>query len=201
MIKYIIFDLGQVIVQVDLKTFLINYSREFETDPDRLINGQYDGVHQDFMVGKINGDEFHKKTCELFKYSIPIERFKKIWGTILRGEIEGTSVIVDQLHQQEYSLAVLSNTDPWHFEWCRRNIPVLQKVERFFLSYDLKMKKPDPGIFLHVAKEFNVKTSQCLFIDDSAENITQAKSLNFRTIHFEDAEQLKQELDIADINI
>jgi len=201
MIKYIIFDLGQVIVKVDLKKFLINFGQEFQIDPAILINGQYDGIHQDFMIGKINEDEFHKKTCDRFEQFVPIERFRHIWNTMLSGEMDGTSDIINKLHQQKYSLVVLSNIDPWHFDYCKRNIPVLQKFERLFLSYDLKMKKPDPEIFLQIAKELNARASQCLFIDDTIENIDQAQSLDFRTIHFENAQRLQQELELLNVKI
>ena len=199
--KYIIFDLGQVIVDVDLKTFLINSSQEFKIDPAILTNNQDDGVHEDFMIGKINGDEFHKRTCERFNHFVQIERFKDIWDTMLRGEIDGISDIIEKLHQQKYSLAVLSNTDSWHFEYCKINFPVLQKFERIFLSYELKMKKPDSEIFLKVTKELNIDPNDCVFIDDSTANIAQAEKLNFRVVHFKNAEQLSQELVLMDIKI
>jgi HAD superfamily hydrolase (TIGR01509 family) len=56
------------------------------------------------------------------------------------------------------------------------------------------MKKPDAEIFLTVANALHTKPEQCVFIDDVRENIASARSLNFKTIHFQDANQLRQEL-------
>ena len=194
MIKHIIFDLGQVLVKVDLKPFMYQFAREFKIELDAFKNSQNDGAYLDFQVGKINGEIFHRITCEHYHHFIPMNRLKEIWTSMLVGEVEGTVAIINKLHEKKHALSLLSNTDPWHFEYCEKIIPDLHKFEHKFLSYDLKMKKPDAEIFLTVVEKLNVETEHCLFIDDLEQNIASAKSLNFQTILFQDAEQLRCEL-------
>jgi HAD superfamily hydrolase (TIGR01509 family) len=113
---------------------------------------------------------------------------------MLAGEVEGTAEIINELLKKKYALSLLSNTDPWHYQDCEQKIRVLQKFERIFLSYDLKMRKPDAEIFITVAEKLAASPGECLFIDDLEENIEAAKSLNFNTILFQNAEQLRIEL-------
>lgn len=194
MIKHIIFDLGGVLVKVDLKPFIDQFSKAFKITPDELKKNENDGAYLDFQIGKINGADFHRITCEHYDQFIPINRFKKIWESMLVGQVDGTVEIINKLHKKKYALSLLSNTDSWHFEYCEKIIPDLHNFEHKFLSYDLKMKKPDAEIFLTVAEKLGTKPEQCLFIDDLEPNIASAKSLNFQTILFQEAEQLRREL-------
>lgn len=194
MIKHIIFDLGQVLVKVDLTPFMYQFTKEFKIEPNSFQDGQNGGVHLDFQVGKINGEDFHRITCERFNHFIPIGRFKEIWSSMLVGTVDGTADIVNRLHEKKHALSILSNTDPWHFEYCEKLVPDLQKFQHKFLSYNLKMKKPDADIFLTVVEKLGAKPEQCLFIDDLEKNVASAKSLNFQTILFQNAEQLRCEL-------
>jgi len=194
MIKHVIFDLGNVLVKVNLNPFVYQFSKTFKIEPSELKKNENDGAYLDFQVGKINGEEFHRITCEHYHHFVPIDRFKQIWSSMLVGEIDGTADIVRMLHEKKYALSILSNTDPWHFESCEQIVPDLQKFEHIFLSYNLKMKKPDAEIFLTVAEKLGAKAEHCLFIDDLEQNIASAKSLNFQTILFQNAALLRGEL-------
>lgn len=201
MINHIIFDLGQVLVQVDLKPFIDQFSKAFNIEPDKLKKNENDGAYLDFQVGRINGEDFHRITCEHYNYFVPIDQFKQIWASMLVGQVEGTVAIINKLHEKKHALSLLSNTDPWHFEYCKKILPDLHKFEHKFLSYDLKMKKPDAEIFLTVAEKLRAKPEHCLFIDDLANNVESAKSLNFQTILFQDAKQLWHELKEFDVEL
>ncbi len=194
MIKNIIFDLGQVLVKVDLNPFIYQFSKAFQIAPNEINKNGKDGAYLDFEIGKINGADFHRLICEHYNHFIPLDRLKAIWASMLVGEVEGTAAILKALHKKKYTLSLLSNTDPWHFEYCENSIPVLDKFSHKFLSYDLKMKKPDAEIFLAVAEKLAAKPEYCLFIDDLEENVASAKSLNFQTILFQNADQLRREL-------
>ena len=110
---------------------------------------------------------------------------------------EDTAELVSALcfkNYSNYSLAILSNIDLWHYEFCEENYSVLQKFNRKFLSFQLKMKKPDPQIYYTVANQLEVTPEQCLLIDDLIENIESAQSSGFDVIHFKNADQLHADL-------
>lgn len=194
MIRHVIFDLGNVLAKVNLNPFIYQFSEAFKIEPDEFKKNKSDGAYLDFQLGKITGEDFHSITCQHYNQFVPLDHFKHIWLSMLAGEIEGTAEIVDVLSKKGYPLSLLSNTDPWHYEYCEQTISSLQKFKNIFLSYNLKMKKPDEEIFLTVAKKLSVIPEQCLFIDDLAENIESANGLNFQTILFQNAVQLRSEL-------
>ena len=194
MINYIIFDLGQVLVKVVFPEFVQKFAAEFKINPSELTNNRNNGVHIDFMAGKVSPEKFHEKICQYFDHKISIEKFKELWLQMLDGQIKETSLIVDELFETKYNLVLLSNVDPWHFEYCEQNFPVLQKLSNKFVSFKLKMKKPDLEIYQHVAKELAAKPEECLFIDDMLENIEAAEQVGFDGIQFFDAKQLREEL-------
>ena len=66
--------------------------------------------------------------------------------------------------------------------------------DRAFISCLLRMRKPDKKIYAYALKRLNVMPQQCVFIDNTRENITTAKKLGMKTIFFRNAGQMKREL-------
>jgi len=194
MTKFIIFDLGQVLVKVLFPEFLQKFAAEFRINPSEITDIRHNGAHIDFMVGKIRPEEFHQKTCKHFNHDISIKKFKTLWLQMLGDEIVGTGLIIDELDKKNYNLALLSNVDPWHFDQCEGTFSVLNKFPKKFLSYKMKMKKPGLEIYQQVAKELDAKPEECLFIDDLLENVEGAKQVGYETIRFIDSGQLHGEL-------
>jgi len=153
------------------------------------------------MLGKISGEQFHRMTCEHFNHIGPFDKFKTIWESMLGGEVAGTAEIVDRLLRQNYSLSLLSNTDPWHYEYSLKNIPILHQIDKNFLSYELKMEKPNVEIFTDAARDLHAEPEECLFIDDLQPNIEGARTANLKAIQFTNAKQLRHDLTEFDINV
>ena len=61
--------------------------------------------------------------------------------------------------------------------------------ERVFSSYDIDSWKPDPGLFLHVARHFDVKPQQCLVVEDSEVGMIAAQRAGMPTVIVGDAVQ------------
>lgn len=194
MVKHIVFDIGQVLVNVTFHEFLFKLVAEFRIDPSALTDDVNNGAHTDFMMGKINGDEFYRTTCEHFNHFLSIEEFKRLWLNMLGGQIKETALIVEELYKNRQHLSILSNIDEWHFEHCEQILPVLNRFEKKFLSYKMGLKKPDPEIFRKVALDLKVDAAECLLIDDKIENIESAHKVGFDVIHFVDGEQLRRDL-------
>ncbi len=61
-------------------------------------------------------------------------------------------------------------------------------------SYQLRVAKPDPAIYLHTLEQLAVPAPQALFIDDKDENIAAAQALGMKAIQFSTADQLRADL-------
>lgn len=54
--------------------------------------------------------------------------------------------------------------------------------DRIFLSYEMKLHKPDEAIFRAMLREGGFEARETLFIDDSSANVETARRLGFETL-------------------
>lgn len=200
MIRVIIFDLGGVLIEIDYHEFINNVSKEFNIPVLELIKNSTNEAHNDYMMGKITGEKFYEIVCKKYDHSISIEKFKKLWASILVKQNDEVANIVINL-KKRYQLAIMSNTDPWHFSYCLKKYPVIEIFKKRFLSYEEQMLKPDPQFFKLVADLLNVHPTSCLLIDDLTENVQSAEKVGYQVIQFRDVYNLKNELEKLGIKI
>ena len=95
---------------------------------------------------------------------------------------------------KRYSLATLNN------EILELNLYRIQHFDLskyfpvFFSSCFLGLRKPDEAIYRAVLEIMQRAPDQCVFIDDREVNLECPRELGLRTIHFQDAVQLRREL-------
>jgi putative hydrolase of the HAD superfamily len=73
------------------------------------------------------------------------------------------------------------------FDW-------LPRFDVLVWSYQLRMAKPDPAIYLYTLRELDVKPDEALFIDDKQVNIDAAQALGMRGILFSTVNRLRADL-------
>ena len=97
--------------------------------------------------------------------------------------------LFDELKSRGVRLFMLSNTNEMHWECCLREFAdshggcATDCMDGVFLSHEMHLAKPDPGIFREVLRRTGISPSQTLFIDDSQENCRAAESLGISTLH------------------
>jgi len=83
--------------------------------------------------------------------------------------------------KKKYKLVVINNGNAitksyWHKKFD------FSIFDLFLNSAEERIKKPDPKIFLLACAKLKVKPEECLFMDDSLENIKSAQKLKMTTI-------------------
>lgn len=71
----------------------------------------------------------------------------------------------------------------------------LPYVDGAIFSYEHKLMKPDERIYKLLLEKYNLKSDECVFIDDRVENIDSGKRLGIHGIVFENYEQASKELE------
>ncbi|MBR4712933.1 MAG: HAD family phosphatase [Paludibacteraceae bacterium] len=188
MIKNILFDLGGVIVDIDMeqlsrgfrsigmsKWFMIFRKRSIKKEMSLYMCGKTSTA--DFVAwlkrhcGKNTTD---KEICDTFN-SVLVALPDHVLG------------MIDQLHEQ-HPTYLLSNINDLHYNevldrWFggeRTNIT--QHFDKVFFSHEMGLEKPDPEIFKQVIKESGIRPEETVFIDDTQENLDSAKQLGFHTL-------------------
>lgn len=101
------------------------------------------------------------------------------------------------LKEQGYKVYLLSNYGKTSFEAARDKgrLSFLPLVDGAVISYEVKMVKPEQGIYEALLIKYDLKAEECVFLDDKPENIEAAEKLGFHGIVVENYEQAKEVLE------
>ncbi len=102
--------------------------------------------------------------------------------------------ILGDLKQAGYPLYGLSNWPDEKWQLVRPKYDFFGLFDDILISGQVKLAKPDPRIFSLFLERIERPAEQCLYIDDSPNNIQVSGQMGFQTIHFRSAEQLRAEL-------
>ncbi len=192
-IKVIIFDLGKVIVDFDHFIICRKLAKHCSVTPEEIYDLAFTSkLEAHFDEGKITPKEFFIKTKKHLDLNIAIDTFKKIWNEIFTLN-PGIASIIEKL-KKHYKLLCLSNTNPWHFEYCMKKFPVLGRFDAFILSYKVGKRKPHTRIFKDAIRKAQALPKECLYIDDIEEYVKKAQELEMHAIHFVSVKKLIKEL-------
>jgi putative hydrolase of the HAD superfamily len=94
----------------------------------------------------------------------------------------------------KYSLATLNNEVLELNLYRIRHFDLGKYFPVFFSSCFLGLRKPDEAIYHTALNVMQRKADECLFVDDREVNLECPRALGLRTIHFQEARQLRREL-------
>ena len=95
------------------------------------------------------------------------------------GLLDFLAVFKNQVEAPIYCLS--NDVSEWSIK-LRRKFQLDQYIERWFISGDLKIRKPSPGIYDVLIREANVKPTQMLFVDDREKNTAAANEFGIQTV-------------------
>ncbi|RMF57315.1 MAG: HAD family phosphatase [Calditrichaeota bacterium] len=174
-LHWILFDLGGVLYDIDVQQPIQMLKSLSRADLDGQTEDFLYQEHVQFMKGKYSPEEFFARLKNTLNISLGIEEIQQIWDKIIlnfRNEFKPVLAGL-KLH---YNLALVSNTDPSHIKKILAQVPEFPYFfNRIFLSYEMKKVKPSHEFFITVLKEIQADPAQCLFLDDSEENVEAAQ--------------------------
>ncbi len=197
-IRNIIFDLGGVIIDLDIPsaqealtrlgipTSYTDYSCELSND-----------LFLRYETGRLTTDRLREELRLISGATFSDEAFDRAWCKMLSGLPAKRVELLHRLNT-EYRTFLLSNTSPLHalqFEHMfmdSAGIPMKDCFEKRYYSFETGLHKPDAASFMHIVSEKGIVPEETLFIDDTLPNIQAAARLGFRVIH------LSNGMDITD---
>jgi 2-haloacid dehalogenase len=127
-------------------------------------------------------------------YAELIKAYDGRWEESIAGPIQPTVGILRRLKKAGHRLHGLSNWSVEKFEIVRPKYEFFDWFDMILVSGEVKLVKPDPRIYDVLLERIGRKPEECLFIDDSLNNIASADQLGFKTIHYKSPERLEEEL-------
>jgi putative hydrolase of the HAD superfamily len=99
-----------------------------------------------------------------------------------------------EVHAAGIRTALLSNMHFDMAEHARRSFDWLRQLDHVTLSCEVRMVKPEPGIYKHSVEGLGVLPAEACFIDDREENVLAARDAGLMAIRFQNLEILRRDL-------
>lgn len=192
-IKLIFFDLGSVLVEVNIEKFYHRMANRLQLRVGQVIEmaNTFGPTMREFNLGTISPQEFFRRTLAQSN-SITFFEFKDMYVHIF----EPIPAMVAMLRwlKNRVRLSLISNTDVLHYEQIYHSYDFMDWFENPIPSYQVRLLKPGPEIFQYALGRVKLRPDETLFIDDKLENVDGARAVGMNGIHFSNAEQLKFDL-------
>lgn len=188
--KAIIFDMGGVLVDLDLE----DCRRAFKDDlgyygiDDILDACHQKGIWGDLEEGVLEAEEFRRIVLsESRPDALPEDVDKAMWH-ILVGIEPYKAELLKRL-AEKYDLYLLSNNNsiclPCSAGMFRdAGIPLDVMFRKCFYSYEMKALKPSEKFYKAVVAEIGLESDQMLFIDDSMKNVEGAIAAGIPAVYY-----------------
>ncbi|MBW6457688.1 MAG: HAD-IA family hydrolase [FCB group bacterium] len=188
-IQNIVFDLGNIIVDVNYRHFTDamgwkqeDYVRLFETPFFRA-----------FETGKQDEDAFFRQIGDYLPFGPEDERrFRdnihlafplrpRIWDIVKR-------------IRERYRIFLFSNTNSLDFNSILKKIDLREPFEAVYASHEQGYVKPDEKAYEKAQRLFNIDPSETIFFDDRQENVAGAQAAGWQAVRSDSEEHLLQTL-------
>jgi len=194
-ITAIIFDYGNVLLEWEPRHV---YRQYFPNDEEGMENFLRE---VDFMAwnaqqdkGRAFKDGVADHSIKFPQYAHLFQAYHDHWVDSIGTALWDTVEIMKALKQKGYPLYGLSNWSAETFPYAREKYDFFDLLDDMVISGAVGFVKPEPEIYHIMLDKIGRPAQECLFIDDSLPNILQANTMGFITIHFQSAEQLRNEL-------
>ncbi|MCE7039894.1 HAD family phosphatase [Dyadobacter sp. CY312] len=189
-IKNIIFDLGDVILNIDVPVASLSFAKLSGREQSEILTlFKENDLFRQFETGFLDESGFRNLIRKLVNFpEWTDEMVDTAWNSLLL-DLPAERVDLLKKLRGEYRLFLLSNTSSIHITQVNKILEASTGVKKLddlfdkvYLSYEMGLMKPDPNIYLQVLAEQNITAEETLFLDDNADNIKAAAALGIDTI-------------------
>lgn len=198
-IQWIVFDLGGVVVKLNIDGALEALARR--SDTDRNLIKSFMGARDEsnlspdekLQLGLLEIDQYVALLNQALRRRLTREEIVDLRLQVIQGEDEEVLEIIRALSVRR-KVACFSNTHAIHWDHMLANYQSFRLWRRAIASHLIHAAKPDPKAFAIACRELRAAPAECLFIDDALANAEAALAAGWHAIHFKGAAALREEL-------
>jgi putative hydrolase of the HAD superfamily len=191
-IRNIVFDLGNVIIDLDIDRTWQSLQHYLGTGYLSRLEAAYPtgDIFIDFEIGKISETVFFETLQTVAAYPLSIRQLKEAWNAMLLGINPARFDMLLRL-KQDYTVCLLSNTNETHLDFVDGYLRTVYgfDINHFekhyfhhaFYSHKLHLRKPNVAIYAAMLEQAQLKATETLFIDDMPANTEGAKKAGLQT--------------------
>lgn len=199
MIRNIIFDVGNVLVEWECDTFFERFG----------ITGEAREAVSDATVRSKSWDEYDRSLrsneellAQFIGNAPEYEReIRLLWENVgmTIHKYDYTSKWIKNLKENGYHVYILSNYSTWTYEHTKKELDFLTEADGALLSCQVHQVKPEPEIYRTLLDKFGLSADECIFLDDRQVNLDAAGEFGIKGIRFTSYEQALADLGRAGV--
>lgn len=181
-IKTIVFDLGNVIIDLDIERTWSSLAHHLGDDLFEKIEKAYPNgnLFIDYEVGLISEKTFFDTLQSVSEHPLSIRTLMEAWNAMLLTINPERFALLLRL-KEKYNIFLLSNTNATHVNFVDGYLQIVygfsikefdtRYFHRVYYSHLIGLRKPNRNIYDFVIQDANILPSETLFIDDNSDNI------------------------------
>ena len=200
-IKNLIFDLGNVLYDIDFKKMNAAFASIGIEGMDKhfTLNKSHQ-LFLDLEMGFVNEQKFYEGVRALVNLPLTNEQIQFAWNALLMGFRKNSIDWIKQ-NNSKYNIFLYSNTNQIHhdyfiaeFENKVANYPFVSLFKKPYYSHEMGMRKPDPASFSYILEKEGLAPAETLFIDDNEPNILAAASVGLQVLHLKEGMTVEKDI-------
>jgi FMN phosphatase YigB (HAD superfamily) len=181
--EVLLFDFGGVLIEIDFDRVFARWAALAGVDA-ALVKQRFDHgeAYQQHERGEIDAAAYFQALRTTLEIDLTDADFEDGWQQVFGPEIEATVALLPKLATR-IPIHLFSNTNRMHFDyWSKRYARALAPLDRWFISSQMGLRKPERAAFAHVAGELGVEPGRILFLDDTLANVEGARAAGVPTV-------------------
>jgi HAD superfamily hydrolase (TIGR01509 family) len=190
-VKNIIFDLGGVLLNLDLAGSRQAFHNLGVSEIEELFRaGHSDSFFRRYETGHLNDEEFITMARTRAMAGTGDHDILNAWNSMLRDFPSQNVAFLDQL-KNRYRLFLFSNTNSLHLQSFQKSFREVygreldSLFEKAWYSHVINLRKPDVEAFRFVVEDARLEAAETLFIDDTLPNVEGARAAGLQARHLE----------------
>lgn len=208
MIRNVLFDLGGVLIDLDIRRSLLAFDAlkqpgvellSSQVTEDGLKGGHSSELMEAYQVGAITTRQFLDALLSVCQPGTTDQQLKDAWFAMLLGIREDRKQLLRDLQSHGYNIYILSNINELHVGWTLAHCPEIKAAKGIFFSNEIHLSKPDPRCYELVLQQTGIQPEETLYIDDLLPNIEAGRQFGLQTLQAVDdgwLQEIRRELRI-----
>lgn len=183
MIKNVVFDIGNVILNFDLSKVLPAFTDDVQEQKfifDNIISSPEWLGSALIDTGYVSREEAIEIVKDRTNHTND-DLISNFWNTYNDYALVNKDVLelIKSLKSNDYKIYLLSNINPYTHEHVKTS-GLFDLVDGYVLSYIEHQIKPYESIYNTLIDRYNLNPNECLFVDDKADNVKTANKLGIQ---------------------
>jgi putative hydrolase of the HAD superfamily len=200
-ITHVVFDLGGVVFRLDKMVAIKRFQEIGVANVEQFLDDYAQkGIFGDLEEGTLTAEEYRDELSRIVGKQLTMEQLEYAWTGYAAELYQRNFDALLHLRRKGFPVALLSNTNPFMMRWAHSSAfdgnghGLDYYFDRLYLSFEMRMMKPSPEIFLAMIEGEQTTPDNILFIDDSARNCQAAAALGIHILNPENGGDWRSEV-------